>query len=279
MWCQQNWGTAGASIVWSCADNVANRRRWLSYDTSGVFGGFTRCSADDLGASFGVFSAPGQAGAFNDSASKCVYRVRDIWVPNSSYAPFIGGGVGGAGGSYRSFVSFGALVYPAGSNLHAEACISLSEDYDTITGGAPRSRVFKFSAEFNNPSISFADDQGQGHVIWQPTSDFRLKGDVNPVDGRHSLRNIERMRPVTFHFLADENKTIRRGFVAQELEKIDPEYVHTISNHITGKEYLSLDVNPLLMDALAAIKLLAQDMRTLKAQNQELQSQLMNLSK
>ena len=41
--------------------------------------------------------------------------------------------------------------------------------------------------------------------------------------------------------------------VAQELEKIDPQYVHSAEE--SGK--MTLDLNPLVLDALAAIKELA----------------------
>ena len=54
-------------------------------------------------------------------------------------------------------------------------------------------------------------------------------------------------------YLADEAKTTRRGVIAQELEKIDPQYVHSAEE--SGK--MTLDLNPLMLDALAAIKALA----------------------
>ncbi|ECB1886226.1 tail fiber domain-containing protein [Salmonella enterica subsp. enterica serovar Mississippi] len=193
--------------------------------------------------------------------------------------PIVGGGTGTDGGGWRSFVSFGALVPPSPGGRHPTACIALSEDFNVINGGAPRSRIFQFHGENNAPAITYADDQGQGLVAWQPTSDLRLKDDIKPVDGRASLANVERMRPVTFHYLADENKTLRRGFIAQELEKIDPEYVHTSINGITGKDCLTLDSNPLLMDALAAIKVLAGDVRALKEENRDLKAALINISK
>jgi hypothetical protein len=57
----------------------------------------------------------------------------------------------------------------------------------------------------------------------------------------------------TFYYLADVEKAIRRGIIAQELEKIDPQYVHSAEE--SGK--MTLDLNPLVLDALAAIKALA----------------------
>ncbi|WP_394373352.1 tail fiber domain-containing protein [Lelliottia amnigena] len=57
----------------------------------------------------------------------------------------------------------------------------------------------------------------------------------------------------TFYYLADDAKTTRRGVIAQELEKIDPQYVHSADE--SGK--MALDLKPLVHDALAAIKALS----------------------
>lgn len=50
----------------------------------------------------------------------------------------------------------------------------------------------------------------------------------------------------------DDSEAVRRGVIAQQVEQIDPQYVHSAEG--VGK--MTLDLNPLLMDALAAIKAL-----------------------
>lgn len=100
-----------------------------------------------------------------------------------------------------------------------------------------------------------------GTLALTGTSDKTYKHDINDMDPLESVRNIQRMRPVTFIFNNDPDKTVRRGVIAQEIQKIDPEYVHlnidpTDEEGIT-KERLSLDNNALLLDALIAIKNLA----------------------
>ncbi|WP_239925073.1 tail fiber domain-containing protein [Enterobacter kobei] len=85
------------------------------------------------------------------------------------------------------------------------------------------------------------------------TSDINFKKVTGDLDLNESLSNIEAMDFKTFYYLADEEKAIRRGVIAQELEKIDPQYVH--SAEASGK--MTLDLNPLVLDALAAIKALA----------------------
>ncbi|EOC4940970.1 tail fiber domain-containing protein, partial [Enterobacter hormaechei] len=85
------------------------------------------------------------------------------------------------------------------------------------------------------------------------TSDINFKKVTGDLDLNESLSNIEAMDFKTFYYLADEEKAIRRGVIAQELEKIDPQYVHSAEE--SGK--MTLDLNPLVLDALAAIKALA----------------------
>ncbi|MGS7519752.1 tail fiber domain-containing protein [Escherichia coli] len=96
-------------------------------------------------------------------------------------------------------------------------------------------------------SVPWAQLQSAG------TSDINFKKVTGDLDLEVSLANIVAMDFKTFYYLADEEKTIRRGVVAQELEKIDPQYVHSAEE--SGK--MTLDLNPLMLDALAAIKALA----------------------
>ncbi|CRI74827.1 Uncharacterised protein [Chlamydia trachomatis] len=56
-----------------------------------------------------------------------------------------------------------------------------------------------------------------------------------------------------FRYTFDSNeRSARRGIIAQDAMMIDREYVH--SDSVSG--IMTLDINPLLMDGLAAIKAL-----------------------
>ncbi|HFJ4337637.1 tail fiber domain-containing protein [Enterobacter hormaechei] len=96
------------------------------------------------------------------------------------------------------------------------------------------------------------------------TSDINFKKVTGDLDLNESLSNIEAMDFKTFYYLADEDKVIRRGVIAQELEKIDPQYVHSAEE--SGK--MTLDLNPLVLDALAAIKALTIRVRELEKEAQ-----------
>ena len=115
--------------------------------------------------------------------------------------------------------------------------------------GQSAGRVF-----INLPSSS-------GTLALEGTSDIEYKSNIQDLNSRTSVQNIQCMRPVSFVFNSDKKKAIRRGLIAQELQKIDPEYVHTNIDPTdvegVSATRLSLDGNALLLDALIAIKNLA----------------------
>ncbi|HBQ7858356.1 TPA: tail fiber domain-containing protein, partial [Klebsiella pneumoniae] len=65
----------------------------------------------------------------------------------------------------------------------------------------------------------------RGDVAWAATSDKNLKRDIKPTDGLQSLQNINAMDLVTFIYSDDERQRLRRGVIAQQIQKIDPCYV------------------------------------------------------
>lgn len=118
-----------------------------------------------------------------------------------------------------------------------------------ITSGSAVFSRFLTTTDPQTPksSVPWAQLQSAG------TSDINFKKVTGDLDLEVSLANIVAMDFKTFYYLADEAKTTRRGVIAQELEKIDPQYVHSAEE--SGK--MTLDLNPLMLDALAAIKALA----------------------
>lgn len=85
------------------------------------------------------------------------------------------------------------------------------------------------------------------------TSDINFKKDITELDTTIALANIDAMEFVSFKYKDDDSEAVRRGVIAQQVEQIDPQYVHSAEG--VGK--MTLDLNPLLMDALAAIKALS----------------------
>ena len=120
-------------------------------------------------------------------------------------------------------------------------------------------------------------NSSRGDVSWAGTSDLRYKDNVVDYDGLQSLANIKSMRMIKFTYKDDDRKRERRGVAAQQIMEIDPCYVKNSRGSYVNEngekvviEKLLLDTNPLLMDALCAIK-------ALSAQVDELKEEIKNL--
>lgn len=110
-----------------------------------------------------------------------------------------------------------------------------------------------------------------GNVQFQGTSDARLKHDIEPTDGQLSVDRIRQLELVTFIYNDDELKRVRRGIVAQQAQEVDPQYVKQVCTSYmkNGKQVnddrLQLDNNVIMMDTLAAVKVLIQRVEELEA--------------
>ncbi|HEE9835665.1 TPA: tail fiber domain-containing protein [Citrobacter freundii] len=95
------------------------------------------------------------------------------------------------------------------------------------------------------------------------TSDARVKTIHGKYDIEKSLENIDEMEFHEFTYNTMKPDVMRHGLIAQDLELIDPEYVHTRSVG-DSPEFKTLDGNVLLVDALAAIQVLSRRLKALE---------------
>ena len=103
-------------------------------------------------------------------------------------------------------------------------------------------------------------------------SDRNIKRDILDYDGEESLSKLAAIRPRTFIFKDDVYNRIRRGVIAQEIATIDSEYVQHAhrtlmdddGNVLKEEDILILDNNVLLMDAIIAIKVLSDKLKSLE---------------
>ncbi|ENH7386068.1 tail fiber domain-containing protein, partial [Enterobacter hormaechei] len=70
------------------------------------------------------------------------------------------------------------------------------------------------------------------------TSDINFKKDITELDTEIALANIDAMEFVSFRYKDDDSEAVRRGVIAQQVEKIDPQYVHSAEG--VGKMTLDL---------------------------------------
>ncbi|AFR52046.1 tail fiber protein [Escherichia phage ECBP2] len=191
----------------------------------------------------------------------------NTWMSSSysGYVGFVGGGAGVSNGGWRNFISLGALIFP--DSNHPSAVISQVYDYDLPTGNQPNGDIVRntyFSAE--SYDITFGNNSGTTNYIFSksPVSDERLKHSIKEEGTATALSNLNKMEYKTFIYNYDEKATVRRGFIAQQLEAIDPQYVRKYKT-FKGTDTLALDENVLLLDAIAAIQELTKKVEVLEA--------------
>lgn len=193
----------------------------------------------------------------------------NTWMDSqyTGHVGFIGGGAGTAGGGWRNFISFGAVMYPTSAASHPSAVISQVYDYDLASGTQPNGDIVRntfFNAEAYD--ITFGNNAGSVNYIFSksPVSDRALKHDIAKIDTQVAFTNVMAMEYSSFVYNYDKKETVRRGFIAQQLEEIDPQYVRKYAD-ATGKEFLALDENVLLLDLVATVQHLAAKVEALES--------------
>ena len=119
-----------------------------------------------------------------------------------------------------------------------------------------------------------------GDVVFAGLSDINYKDNVVAYDGLQSLKNIKSMNLVKFTYKDDDQKRERRGVIAQQVREIDPCYVketdvsyQDADGNVVENKRLVLDTNPLLMDALCAIKALSAQVDELREEIRKLKGE------
>lgn len=189
---------------------------------------------------------------------------------NGQYAGhvgFVGGGTGTTGGGWRNFISFGALIHPETASSHPHAMISQVFDYDMASGLQPNGDIIR-NTTFNPEGyeITFGNNSGTVNYLFSksPVSDRAMKHDIARIDTQVAFDNVMAMEYSSFVYNHDKKETVRRGFIAQQLEEIDPQYVRKYAD-ATGKEFLALDENVLILDLIATVQHLAAKVEALES--------------
>lgn len=109
-----------------------------------------------------------------------------------------------------------------------------------------------------------------GTLALQGTSGINFKKDISDAEPEDALNRINSLRLVNYIYKDDENERVRFGIIAEEAEKIAPQYIKhnqeyvddvidPLTNEVIEKVYRdrpSVDVNPIVMDLLGAIQML-----------------------
>lgn len=109
-----------------------------------------------------------------------------------------------------------------------------------------------------------------GTLALQGTSGINFKKDISDAEPEDALNRINSLRLVNYIYKDDENERVRFGIIAEEAEKIAPQYIKhnqeyvddvidPLTNEVIEKVFRdrpSVDVNPIVMDLLGAIQML-----------------------
>ncbi len=120
----------------------------------------------------------------------------------------------------------------------------------------------------DNPSATLhvVGTAGNNTGVWSNLSDKRLKKDIEPIVG--ALETVEQLQGVTFHW-KDAEKDAEfgrvRGLIAQDVEKVIPEWIKTDPDGYKRIEPIGVDA--LLIEAI----------KELKVENDELKNRIFKL--
>lgn len=100
------------------------------------------------------------------------------------------------------------------------------------------------------------------------SSDVRLKKDIHTIE--NALENTLKMRGVSYNWKTDEsNQNPQIGVIAQEVEKIYPEFVHTNNDGMKSVNYAQMTAV-----LIEAVKTLNAELQKLKTSNTMLQAKI-----
>jgi hypothetical protein len=143
-------------------------------------------------------------------------------------------------------------------------CLSLSKSSTTTTSAA---RYIWFFANNFGSNMGAIGGAGLNNVQFIASSDERLKENITPITG--SLDKVLALNPVSFDW-KQNGEHREAGFVAQEVEKVYPEYVVTDDDEMKTKNIGGGMTAGYVAELTKAIQEQQEQIETLKAEVKEL---------
>ena len=124
---------------------------------------------------------------------------------------------------------------------------------------------------FNGTRVGYINNSTGAYVA---TSDLRLKKDIEPMPA--TLDKVLKLRPVTYHYKQQESDGKKvQGFIAQEVEQLFPESVHTDE----GGDMRGISYSDFGVIAIKAIQEQQEIINELSKTVKELQAEIEELKK
>jgi hypothetical protein len=158
------------------------------------------------------------------------------------------------------FIGTTTATYPnPGIGLYPSGYAELGNNAGTAGSG-----FFGFAR--SNVLIGSVTQTGTTGVAYNTSSDYRLKENVEPING--AVGRILRLKPSRFNFIADPDRTVD-GFIAHEAQAVVPESVHGTKDEVdeAGKPiYQGIDQSKLVPLLTAALQEAIGRIETLEAE-------------
>ncbi len=176
-------------------------------------------------------------------------------------------------GGYSSTVGLGSIA--TGPSSWADVAITTLGD-----GGSAGQRIFQFTTA-NGDIYANAGGNLSGNYIFQkqPNCDITLKHDIKYDDGYQSYENMKKFLPATYVYNDDPRERVRRGVIAQDVMKIDSEYVKLVpaapkfdseGNRVDADDTLALDTNVIMLDTVLALNYVIKKLEATQNELEEL---------
>jgi hypothetical protein len=200
----------------------------------------------------------------------------DITITKASAASFIANNTSASGKSFR-------LVSADDGTFRIQNTGVL----DILTIASTGAATFSSSVGIGRtPTTNALEVNGDASKTtagsWLANSDSTIKTEINTIDS--ALERINKIRLVSFKY-KDEYKLLNpsikdkfyQNVIAQEFQKIYPDYVYQSGDIFEGKNILQVDTNPMYIDAVASIQQLSILVKELSAKNEALDTQIKEL--
>ncbi|HHO4413018.1 TPA: tail fiber domain-containing protein [Escherichia coli] len=180
-------------------------------------------------------------------------------------------------GGYSSTVGLGSIA--TGPSSWADVALTTLGD-----GGSAGLRIFQFTTA-NGDIYANAGGNLSGNYIFQkqPNCDITLKHDVKYDDGYQSYDNIKKFLPATYVYNDDPRERVRRGVIAQDVMKIDSEYVKLVpaapkfdseGSRVDADDTLALDTNVIMLDTVLALNYVIKKLEATQNELEEIKQKI-----
>ena len=165
-------------------------------------------------------------------------------------------------------ISAGSGSFTGSLNVNNTFRIGTSSTLSEITGRFNNVNGMTIQSTPDSAQFAFLHLNVNRWVPWTSASDRRLKENIKPIETDFVREFFDKVNPVSFNFIADEEKKTEYGLIAQELEEVFEDLGETNENiviELEGEEkYKAINYEKLVGILVPAVKDLYAQINELK---------------